>query len=191
MVILITQVEFTECFNDECIRAHFAALELETDNPEALFILLDPCGEGEIDSDTFVGRCLSLRGNAKKLEITRLSQKTGDIENYVSALQNVVEKEGHLIERHGNSNRSAYGVCYDESNESTSSNNSISKFPEDNLETENKDVGLTKAAGFAQRVHVLDKSELSDSDGHSGSTFGAMGRNNKNWMCCCQSSCQC
>jgi len=89
----ISEAEFTSWFTEECIRAYFAALELETSNPKAFFRLLDRDGTGEITIETFVQGCLALSGNAKKLELAGLSRRTKD-------MQDVLEKElGHLKSR--------------------------------------------------------------------------------------------
>merc|ERR1712137_117332 len=86
----ISETEFTTWCADECIRAYFAALELDSNNPRGFFRLLDRNRVGKIDCDTFVKGCLSLSGTAKRLEVAELTRRTKHMES-------VLEQEfGHL-----------------------------------------------------------------------------------------------
>jgi len=69
----ITEEELRECFKDESVRAYFAALKLEADDPDTMFKLLYVKCAGQLDLCAFVKGCMRLRGNATGMDLAQLS----------------------------------------------------------------------------------------------------------------------
>merc|ERR1719174_1024492 len=79
---IITLDEFERHFDDEKSHAFFASLDIESDLAWDLFKLIDTDEGGSLDIHEFVTGCLRLRGNAKSLDVaklTRISLRADDI----------------------------------------------------------------------------------------------------------------
>merc|ERR1719387_3187689 len=68
--------EFSGHFNDECIQAYLAGLNLETYDASTLFKLIDRDNSGIINAEEFVTGCFRMRGAAQSIEVAVLSRNT-------------------------------------------------------------------------------------------------------------------
>eukprot|EP00929_Paragymnodinium_shiwhaense_P084888 TRINITY_DN45426_c0_g1_i4.p1 TRINITY_DN45426_c0_g1~~TRINITY_DN45426_c0_g1_i4.p1 ORF type:complete len:615 (+),score=93.40 TRINITY_DN45426_c0_g1_i4:95-1939(+) len=71
--------EMKERMDSEPARALFASMELDFEDVNALFALLDDDGDQTIDLEEFVLGCLRLRGGARAIDLARLLQETHNI----------------------------------------------------------------------------------------------------------------
>jgi len=69
----ITYTEFEHHLKDEKVQAYFASLELDTSDAWELFKLLDQNETHVIDVEEFVLGCLRLKGNAKAIDIAKVT----------------------------------------------------------------------------------------------------------------------
>merc|ERR1719428_216447 len=64
--------EFTAHMEDDRVKAYFRVLDLNIDEAEQLFVLLDPHKNGEVSIDDFVKGCVRMKGGAKSVDIQTL-----------------------------------------------------------------------------------------------------------------------
>mmetsp|Transcript_68482 Transcript_68482/g.125782 ORF Transcript_68482/g.125782 Transcript_68482/m.125782 type:complete len:228 (+) Transcript_68482:54-737(+) len=69
----ITIREFEKHLNEDSMQAYFASLDLDTSDAWTLFKLLDTDEGNAIDVDEFIMGCLRLKGNAKSIDIAKMS----------------------------------------------------------------------------------------------------------------------
>jgi len=68
--------EFEEYMTNEKCRAYLHSVDIDPADAWTLFKLLDADGGGSIDVEEFVYGCLSLRGNAKAIQIAKLEHES-------------------------------------------------------------------------------------------------------------------
>jgi RNA binding exosome subunit len=64
--------EFREQMEDDRVKAYFKVLDLNVDEAEQLFVLLDPQVSGEVSIDDFVQGCIRMKGGAKSIDVQTL-----------------------------------------------------------------------------------------------------------------------
>jgi len=69
---VITRQELEEAFKSDKVRYSFSVLDIDINDSNYLFDMLDDDGSGEVDMEEFVSGCLRLKGNAKSIDIHTL-----------------------------------------------------------------------------------------------------------------------
>jgi len=69
----ISITEFKERLSDEKVQAYFDGLQLDTSDIRMLFRLMDLDGGNELELDEFVAGCMRLKGDAKGVDMAKLS----------------------------------------------------------------------------------------------------------------------
>mmetsp|Transcript_68757 Transcript_68757/g.223904 ORF Transcript_68757/g.223904 Transcript_68757/m.223904 type:complete len:657 (+) Transcript_68757:64-2034(+) len=72
----ITWDKFSHMLNTPDMQEYFEAINVDISEAEGLFALLDVDGSGSVDPQEVVDGCLRLRGQAKAIELSLLSQQT-------------------------------------------------------------------------------------------------------------------
>lgn len=101
----ITMKEFEEHLQKGTIEAVFSSLSIDTDDAWTLFQLLDDDKGNSLDADEFVHGCLRLKGNAKSIDVAKLSRDQNRLYNMVKTfiqLQN---------QRHAQLTRAIQDIC--------------------------------------------------------------------------------
>merc|ERR1712007_136807 len=93
----LTQSEFTNCFRDECVKAYFAALHLESVHPEKFFQLIDVKERGWIERHDFVKACLCFGGSVKPLEIAFVDRALKSQATYLEMLRREFEFSMNIL----------------------------------------------------------------------------------------------
>merc|ERR1719214_43865 len=65
----LTWNEFKEHLEDERVKAYFRTLELQVDEAQCLFRLLDQDGDQTVSVDEFITGCLKYKGIARSLDV--------------------------------------------------------------------------------------------------------------------------
>merc|ERR1711904_254479 len=87
--------EFTTHMEDDRVKAYFKVLDLNIDQAEQVFHLLDPHNTGEVSIDDFVRGCVRMKGGAKSIDIqTLLWQNKAILED----IQDLKVRLNHLPE---------------------------------------------------------------------------------------------
>lgn len=77
--------EFKGHMEDDRVKAYFKVLDLNIDEAEQLFMLLDPLKLGEVAIDDFVKGCVRMKGGAKSVDVQTLlayqKQMMSDMDN--------------------------------------------------------------------------------------------------------------
>merc|ERR1719316_2340554 len=76
---------------DDRVKAYFKVLDLNIDEAEQLFVLLDPLKTGEVSIDDFVKGCVRMKGGAKSVDVQTLLWQNKAILDVLSRLQNQVK----------------------------------------------------------------------------------------------------
>mmetsp|Transcript_92786 Transcript_92786/g.267904 ORF Transcript_92786/g.267904 Transcript_92786/m.267904 type:complete len:584 (-) Transcript_92786:59-1810(-) len=69
----VTISEFMAHLDDESVRLYFESLDLDTSDVGTLFRLLDTADHRELELEEFISGCLRLKGNAKGMDMAKLS----------------------------------------------------------------------------------------------------------------------
>lgn len=72
----VSWAEFTEHMEDDRVKAYFKVLDLNVDEAQQLFDLLDSDNTGEVSIDAFVKGCVKLKGSAKSIDMQTLLIQT-------------------------------------------------------------------------------------------------------------------
>jgi Ca2+-binding EF-hand superfamily protein len=67
--------EFCKYLNDDKVKAYFQSLDLEISQAHMLFTLLDTDEDDEVGIDEFIDGCLSLKGQARTIDVKYLTQQ--------------------------------------------------------------------------------------------------------------------
>merc|ERR1719356_581690 len=67
--------EFCKHLNDDKVKAYFQSLDLEISQAHTLFTLLDTDGDDEVGIDEFIEGCLTLKGEARTIDVKYLAQQ--------------------------------------------------------------------------------------------------------------------
>lgn len=87
----ITYTEFEHHLKDEKVQAYFASLELDTSDAWELFKLLDQNETHVIDVEEFVLGCLRLKGNARAIDIAKMTYENRTTRKKLTQIMESIE----------------------------------------------------------------------------------------------------
>merc|ERR1712083_506021 len=92
--------ELQVAFKSEKIMHYFAVLEIDIDDSNYLFDMLDMDRSGEVDMDEFVSGCMRLKGSAKGIDIHTLMLMVNKMNTKMDLLllEGVAEAQRHQLE---------------------------------------------------------------------------------------------
>lgn len=94
----VTINEFEMLMYNEKVMHYFETLDIDATDLWDFFQLLDTDGSHSIDLEEFVGGIMKLKGPAKSIDLARLKQATGKVENLLEVLQhNTMDFNMHLV----------------------------------------------------------------------------------------------
>eukprot|EP00747_Dinoflagellata_sp_TGD_P179883 gnl/TRDRNA2_/TRDRNA2_31440_c0_seq1.p2 gnl/TRDRNA2_/TRDRNA2_31440_c0~~gnl/TRDRNA2_/TRDRNA2_31440_c0_seq1.p2 ORF type:complete len:127 (+),score=26.41 gnl/TRDRNA2_/TRDRNA2_31440_c0_seq1:182-562(+) len=95
---VLTVKEFHTAIQDEGMVAYFGAFGLDITEVQTLFVLLDRDQDGTVDIEEFLLGCLRLKGEAKSLDIWKLSYESEWLISNVSRLITLVEEQMRTVD---------------------------------------------------------------------------------------------
>lgn len=83
---IIAKADFKASLKHRSVHRFFDVIDLDMQQAEVLFELLDTSGDGQISCDEFLRGCLRLRGHAKALDLLVLSREVNQLIDGVVAV---------------------------------------------------------------------------------------------------------
>merc|ERR1712048_923573 len=90
---ILTWAEFKSKLHTHAMKIYFEAIDLDINEAETVFQLIDADGSGEIDGHEFVNGCFRLRGSARAIEFETFLR---DFDELVQVLYSFVDDQAEL-----------------------------------------------------------------------------------------------
>jgi len=94
---LMTAMEMESFMNNERIKAHMRALDIDFNQATGLFRLLDADNSGHVEAEEFIMGCMRLKGPAKSVDVASLMYETKKMVRYIRAAVQELKVDSSLM----------------------------------------------------------------------------------------------
>jgi len=95
----ITWKELSEKMYDDSMKAYFSTMEIETDEAQGLFKLLDTDESGEVAIEEFIMGCMRLNGTAKSIDLASMLYENKKLHSMLHKYMDSMSSKLYHIER--------------------------------------------------------------------------------------------
>jgi len=87
----VSLAEIQDCFSDPLVIAFFSALDLDIEDTERIFQLIDSDDSGELGIQEFIDGCMKLKGGARSLDVFSVLKATERMQRRLNSLEQLAD----------------------------------------------------------------------------------------------------